>query len=1277
MEDNSLNPEAHPAFSSDMQSIGKLNRSKTSIDDALGSSGRSNGRSSSIDSTSDRPKSQAGEGTDSAKAGPSGFSKLLAARKKRKKKENQKATEELPTQFELEGEKDAQDRPDEPSEDRPPSAANNDGLNPQNDEVNLLTDDSEPERTPSLTAQKSHAGFYTTSSPLTKTTSTDANDTDSAQADVESAVSGPSATAHSESNADTELSRPTSQPSSTLGVPEDRGGKKRSVSPGRRWKGAFGSSQDKKDSNRDRSSSTQSEGKKGGGLFGNSRRSSTSSKKAPTIVAESPPPLPPLIRTDVKEEKPAQPSDHAAPSTPPRRTIPAPHTTVTPPTPRTEAAANLFSSPDVTESPDSLKGKDPLPPGVVVSPSGNMISHRRVRSASSVSHKPSKLSNSISALGPTIEEAKATSKTNLGTQQTGFFSSVFSAAQNAASTLSSSLNTQSKTRSPSQQVSTESENISTKDGESSQNETQESSKTERKKPLAIETLGTGDLDFSHLDIAVPPGGSVSTPDGVVITKPDIPSDKRKNTAVHQRDEEAARLEDRHAARAVTMAYEKPSEVSVVPPSDESLELQSTSSLPRDATGDHTSPSGSVLDGEISVRPSRSGSVRSRLTRRRHRGSSAATASTAAAAGASAMALGIPGGNSSVPRLTGFAVASKKRNRDFHQLFRSVPEDDYLIEDYSCALQREIILAGRIYVSEGHICFSSNILGWVTTLVISFDEIVAIEKESTAMVFPNAIAIQTLHARHTFRSLLSRESTYDLMVNIWKINHPTLKSSVNGTRVEQGTGDKTEKAGEESEGGSEDEDEIYDEDEDGDNADSFFEPGDASVNGSDKSLPLKGLSRQASGNLPVNGTAPATSNTNGDPRGGKSANENVDGDFPGPTTHGPTTYTDPAGQYDKVIKDEIIPAPLGKVYSYVFGPASTNFMPKFLVDNQKSGELQFDIESGGLTNESRTRQYSYIKPLNGSIGPKQTKCISTETLDFLDLEKAVLVTLSTQTPDVPSGNVFCTKTKYLFTWAANNQTRFLMTCTIEWSGKSWLKGPIEKGAIDGQGTFGSDLISALRAAVAPRARAASKVGGKGKGRRKRGDVANEEAAAAAAKAASDATKQQAQTWGPLEPIRGVLEPIAGILKPLWNGNLAVLVIGILLFLIFFRTPSQPSMLSHDIGCPGYSLPQRLAAYEEMWRREESELWSWLEDRVGMDGMVFPTVNRPGESRAHERARKIQSGRDFINKLDEDKMSVREMDHAIRTTREKLDTLEKILTNRKMQATAGEDTMHSEL
>ncbi|KAI2866887.1 hypothetical protein CBS12448_760 [Aspergillus niger] len=1252
MEANPI-PEPPPVPDTDVPSISKVNRTKTTPVDleTMGSSSRSNGRSS-IDSTSDRPKSQAGE-ADSAKAGSSGFSKLLAARRKKKKDKNQKQSDESSTQLDTESSKDVQESRSTESRDglSTTSSVGHEHLSPpDHDTPNLLTDDSEPERTPPLTSHNSHVGFYTSSSPLIRTTSVDETEEDG-NGDAEAAVP--------ESQQETE--RPPSQHGSSLSVPSDRG-KKRGISPGRRFKNAFGSNPDKKASNRDRASSTSSS--KG------SRRGSLSAKRAQTVVAEPPPPLPAPIRTDLKEDKPLPSLDFPAPRTPPHTAIPHPQTTVTPPTPNTEFP-KLFTSPDVTRSPDSIHSKD-SPGGIVVSPSGNMISHRRVRSASAASHKPSKLSNSISALGPTIEETKASAKSP-GAMQTGFFSSVFSAAQNAASTLSSSLNSQSKGRNVTQGVLSESENQPASEGAPGPSQPI-NSKTEEKKPLAVDTLGSGDLDFSHLDIAIPPGGSVSTPDGVVITKPDLPLEKRK---VSQRDEEAARLEDSRAARAVTMAYEKPSETSLVPSTDDGLDLQSSASFTKEGAGDQTPPSGSILDGEIGhTRPYRSGSVRSRLARRRHRGSSAATTSTLGAIGASAITLGAPAANASMPRLTGFAVASKKRNRDFHQLFRSVPEDDYLIEDYSCALQREIILAGRIYISEGHICFSSNILGWVTTLVISFDEVVAIEKESTAMVFPNAIAIQTLHARHTFRSLLSRESTYDLMVNIWKINHPSLKSSANGTRVTDGTGDKTEKAGE-SDDESEEEDEIYDEDEEGDNADSLFEAAGASVNGSDKSMPTKPVSRKASGALAnANGAGQAGANSSGDGKGSKSGSPaDGDTDFPGPPTHPPTEYTDPAGQYDKVVKDDVIPAPLGKVYSYVFGAQSGAFMTKFLVENQKSGELQFETGNKGLTNDSRTRNYSYIKPLNGSIGPKQTKCISTETLDFLDLEKAVLVTLGTQTPDVPSGNVFLTKTKYLFTWAPNNQTRFLMTCTIEWSGKSWLKGPIEKGAMDGQTAFGNDLVAALKAAVVPRGRTGGGKG-KGKGRRKKSEVA-QEAAAAAAKAAEEERAQQANSWGVLEPLHGLLGPVVDTVKPLLGGNVAIVLVGILLFLLFFRRPSQPSVVSHDIGCPGYSLPQRLAAYEEMWRREESELWSWLEDRVGMDGLAIPTVSRSTGSRTQQYSRKVQSERALASKVNEEKMSDLEMDHAIRTTRERLDTLEKILLDRRSQPAADQGVVHSEL
>ena len=852
------------------------------------------------------------------------------------------------------------------------------------------------------------------------------------QGDVESAISGPSATA-SESNPEAELQRPATQPASTLDVPENQGGKKRGSSPGRRFKNAFSSDKKEADASRERSSSASS--KRSVTLFGGTgRRGSLSAKRAQSVVAEPPPPLPP-IRTDLVQDKPSEPEERPAPKTPPHTAMPAaPRTTVTPPTP-SEARLEfpkLTTPPQMTQSPEAMKPRESTS-GVVVSPSGNMISHRRVRSASSA-HMPSKLSSSMT-VGPTIDEVKNGSKTP-SAAQTGFFSSVFSVAQNAASTLSSSLNTQPKGRGTAQVDGAAMEELLEGDEDAGQKQEDQDgdSKGEEKKPRAIETLGTGNLDFSQLEADVPPGGSISTPDGIVITKPDLPPEKRKNNVLYQRDEESARLEDKSAARAVYMAYERRPGGTPVASADEPLEIQSSTSLPKDFGAEELPPSGDILDADSGARLKRSPSTRSRLARR-HRGSSGATTSTVGAIGAGAVALGLPGANASMPRLTGFAVASKKRNREFHQLFRSVPEDDYLIEDYSCALQREIILAGRIYVSEGHICFSSNILGWVTTLVISFDEVVAIEKESTAMVFPNAIAIQTLHARHTFRSLLSREATYDLMVNIWKIEHPALNSSINGTRVSHGTGDKTEKAGDsdvESVDDEEEEDEIYDEDEEGE-TDSLIDAVGASVNGSEPSMPSKPLSRQVSGNVPTLGGA--AGGLDGEAKGDKAG----DMEFPGPLTHPPTEYTDPNGQYDKVVKDEIIPAPLGKVYSLVFGPASGAFVPKFLVDNQKSGELQFSSEKKGLTNDSRNREYSYIKPLNGSIGPKQTKCISTEYLDFLDLEKAVLVTLTTQTPDVPSGNVFSTKTKYLFTWAANNQTRFFMTCTVEWTGKSWLKG----------------------------------------------------------------------------------------------------------------------------------------------------------------------------------------------------------------------------------------------
>ncbi|KAM0716532.1 hypothetical protein Q7P37_007977 [Cladosporium fusiforme] len=891
------------------------------------------------------------------------------------------------------------------------------------------------------------------------------------------------------------------------------------------------------------------------------------------------------------------------PDTPP--SIPGtPTTLVTPPTPTDPSHATFPASPTAKQSP-----KKPLS-------SVESIRHRRAQSQT----LPSKLSNSIPApLTPTIEEAKTPGGTlTQPATASGFFSSVFNVAQKAADQLSTSINTGQKNK-----PTTAAAKLQEGGGEEIipgvENTGNES---DISKQPAVETLGKGDLSLSQLGIAESMNST---------------SDLLRQQDEYNASPQANKAEEDAAARAVSVAYEKPVATTI----SQAMGARPISVASQDRltlNGDQTPPR-SGADGEGLKR---SGSVRSKLSgrRRRHRASSATTNTHATAANSIAAALkdsasgfSTVNPNGPVHRQTGFAVASSKRNKDFHQLFRSVPEDDYLIEDYSAALQRDILLHGRLYVSEGHICFSSNIFGWVTNLVISFDEVVSVEKKNTAVVFPNAIVIQTLQARNTFASFVARDSTYDLLIGIWKISHPNLKSSLNGVALDNaGASDKTEKADSiASEDMSDDasEDEIYDEDDDDDDFGSYTEPeAGRSMAGSDVGDAI--LSRKASAQ-PLGGAAQSNVNLSRtlDASEAAAAGTPAGGDFPGPQAHAPTECTDATEHYDRPLTDCTIPAPLGKVYSLMFGPASGAFMKRWLVEDQKSRELDLTDDKTGLDNDHKSLTFSYIKPLSGAVGPKQTKCITTNTLEAFDLEKAVTVNCSTQTPDVPSGSVFTTKTKYCLMWGPGNSTRMIANCTIEWTGKSWLRGPIESGAQAGQTQYVKDITSALTAAVSTKAPTKPGPGArKGKRKGKKGDAldslaANEQRATVPA----DANKP---TWGFWEPLRAP----ADMLTPFFTSQVLIAVLLTLLFSF------------HRLS------PARAAAYEELWRREESELWDWLEDRVGLGDDFHAPLS--GGAGAKDR-QKVLSAREMGRRLESEGMRAREVDDAIRVTEERLSAL----------------------
>ncbi|CAO3613727.1 unnamed protein product [Mucor fragilis] len=445
---------------------------------------------------------------------------------------------------------------------------------------------------------------------------------------------------------------------------------------------------------------------------------------------------------------------------------------------------------------------------------------------------------------------------------------------------------------------------------------------------------------------------------------------------------------------------------------------------------------------------------------------------------------------SVAGASGIYIANAKRNQDFHALFRSVPEEDSLIEDFGCALQKEILLQGRIYISESYLCFNANIFGWVTNLVIAFADIIAIEKKSTAYVIPNAIQISTDSAKHFFASFLSRDQAHDLMVDIWRIARPDLAPLKETDRSVQDANEissSPSSVASSSSGEEDDSESYYDSDtEDSYSDDSGSEDVDMtdanatvaqdaakegnrprkvsmasmpsnskdSASKTDAAARRRAMSeaprpnfqsndQEKSSKAAANGGAAADGKSvkSGDPAANgasSSATENAkEGDAKSQQVHDKTNCECSTNNehYPNVVMDQVYNGTLEKIYNMLF---DSGFMKKFLVENQKSTELEMGEWKKGEGNVEFVRELSYIKPLGGAIGPKQTKCYITQEVLHQDIQKYVTVLATTCTPDVPSGGSFSCKTRTCFTWAGKGKVRVLVTVQVEFTKSSWLK-----------------------------------------------------------------------------------------------------------------------------------------------------------------------------------------------------------------------------------------------
>ena len=72
------------------------------------------------------------------------------------------------------------------------------------------------------------------------------------------------------------------------------------------------------------------------------------------------------------------------------------------------------------------------------------------------------------------------------------------------------------------------------------------------------------------------------------------------------------------------------------------------------------------------------------------------------------------------------------------------------------------------------------------------EVISLEKRMTAFVIPNAIQLSTRTAKYTFTSFLSRDTTFDVLYNVWRLARPEdsydMGASSQRVSLDEGEGD---------------------------------------------------------------------------------------------------------------------------------------------------------------------------------------------------------------------------------------------------------------------------------------------------------------------------------------------------------------------------------------------------------------------------------------------------------------------------------------------------------
>ncbi|CAH1262759.1 GRAMD1B [Branchiostoma lanceolatum] len=413
---------------------------------------------------------------------------------------------------------------------------------------------------------------------------------------------------------------------------------------------------------------------------------------------------------------------------------------------------------------------------------------------------------------------------------------------------------------------------------------------------------------------------------------------------------------------------------------------------------------------------------------------------------------------------------KSKCEDFHKLFKHLPETERLLVDYSCALQKDILVHGRLYLTENWVCFYANIFRWETLLTIRCKDITSITKEKTAKVIPNAIQICTENEKHFLTSFTQRDSVYMMIFRIWQ--NALLEKPLSPSELWQ----YFKLTNGEMDFSSEEEDSATDSKstEDLNAKKGEGSPGSRTPQRAASPIPSPASSEPSRlssvespmsddpPSLPVGRSSPTTPQSTSEQADISQADTVADETLPQDsmkddyisTEESDTTETedDDVGEvvcpYNDLVGrkciNEVYNIPVDKLYEMLFSQES-DFFQEF-----HASRKTFDLVIGSWQDREdgdQTRQLTYTLTLNASFGPKTSA--STETQISHDSKPGLFYVVDCEIVNggIPYGENFYVLNRYCLNRVTSYQSRLRVSSEIKYRKTVWglVKNIIEKNA----------------------------------------------------------------------------------------------------------------------------------------------------------------------------------------------------------------------------------------